>query len=272
MKRVLVAMEFSEVSVNALKYALAYLDIRDQIDILHISTGLLDPQEPMVLQEGLTKEQILKQELEEVILKELGLEALPAQCQIEVEVGQVLPALIKITERIDYDLIIMGTRDKYDVLDKWMGTISLGLAKKIKGSLLLIPRYTTYKSIKKVLIASDYHLNDEFLLEKIKQWNTHHKAFLKFLHIQDNKHDDFGEVSEKIIRSYYEKEKVNFGIEVEQLKSLDIGRSILSSAYKKHMDLIIIIPGKQSMVSSMLFQSVSKNLILKSSIPILFLH
>ena len=62
--------------------------------------------------------------------------------------------------------------------------------------------------------------------------------------------------------------KYKYGFEV--IEANDISKSILSVAYNKHSDIIAISPHHQNFIETLLFKSVSKDLILDSKMPLLF--
>ena len=82
----------------------------------------------------------------------------------------------------------------------------------------------------------------------------------------------YNEEAEKIVKELYEKENVDFGFEIATVNSRNIGDSLLASAYNYQADLMIVIAENQNFMQSLLFKSLSKELVLKSSIPVLFLH
>jgi hypothetical protein len=95
---------------------------------------------------------------------------------------------------------------------------------------------------------------------------------VKFLHIHTGDSDyDIGG-SELIINELVAENDPSFGFELAVIQDKNITQSILSSAYNFKADLLIVIPENQSFIHSLLFKSLSKELILQSAIPVLFVH
>ncbi len=269
MKKVLLPVDFSEVSINAIEYAMEYTSPMDRIEIVHVTMGMLDLQEPIQMEES--KEEIILKSLEKYILANSKYNVLPARCHLSVKIGVPVETIVRESSK-GYDYIIMGTRDKYDLLERWFGTISLGVVKRVKVPVLLIPRHSKYTGLQKVVLASDHHLMDKKLLDRIRKWNKKRKAFIKFLHVKTNPKDDYEKESDTIIREYFSDNEVNFGFEIELMADDRIGDSLLSCAYNFHADMLMVIPDAQSYLESLLFQSVSKEMVLKSTIPVYFIH
>jgi len=270
MKRILIPMDFTEVSNNALTYALQMFDM-ERIYITHSTFGSyhLDSkdEEPRV-----NKKQILTTELTEEVLKIMRQDKLPENISIHILKGDILPSTKKFVEENNISAVVMGTRDKYTLFDKWIGTTSLSIVKTLKIPVYLIPPFSKFREFKNVLVASDFHLGNKQLVDELKNWNMSYGAFIRFLHIQDENKKDFELEKNTIVDSFYENEEPHFGFEIISKKSKDISQSLLASAYNYNSDIIIAAPDNQNFINSLLFRSVTKDLILKSEIPLLFLH
>lgn len=269
MRKILIPMDFTEVSMNALDYALK-IHPESEYTILHVSKGLVHLDEPMVMEPMAFKSDILKAKLLEVIESELGSESRQAIHELMIKEGEIVAEISKVVNEGSYELVIMGTRDKYDFFDRWVGTISLGVVKRIHTPIYLVPRYASFRKFETVLVASDYKPENIQTISLIKRWNQNYKAFIKFLHVSRKPN----EIVDKdlIINTLFAGEEPEFGFEIATVHDKDVSHSILNSAYNSKADLMIVIPENKSFIQSLLFKSLSKDLILKSSIPILFIH
>ena len=272
MKKILIPFDFTEVSINALQYAMDMSQDSDELHLVHVHSGLLSIQSPLMIRAGMDYMECIQKEIEATILKNLGINSLPENLTIVSLTGNPVHAITKYANKTLMDMAVVGTRDKYDMIDRWIGTISLGLVKRLFIPVYLIPRYASFESYNKALIASDHHLAKTPVLHQIKTWNDDYNAYIKFLHVRENISSVYNEEAEQIVRELYEKENVDFSFEISTVTSRDIGDSLLSSAYNFKADILIVIAENQSFMHSLLFKSLSKELILKSSIPVLFLH
>jgi len=271
MKNVLIPMDFTSISINALKYAIdCFPD--SKLFICHVRTGILDTSESVGISMGLSQADFWAKSIKSFVSKELGLSTFPDTIEVAIDVGAVNVCINSFAEKNDIDCIVMGTRDKYNFVDRWFGTTSLAVIKESDIPVYVIPRYAQFGQHKKIMIASDYNSSDSVFLDKIKSWNKTNKAHLHFLHIQDKPIDDYDETKEKIVQHLFEEANVEFSFEIEVLQEKDISHSILATAYNKAIDLLIVVPEKQNFIQSILLKSVSKDLILQSDIPILFIN
>ena len=270
MKNILIPMDFTDVGINALRYALqAFPD--STISVLYIKAAMVDTEEYSPITPGVLRERYWREAMKAFIKKELKSESIPEKITINFEYGPTVSTIQGYMDKINFDAIVMGTRDKYNVFDQWFGTVSIGTVKTSKIPVYLIPKYASYKGYKKVMIASDTHLMNANYINQIKSWNKEHGSFVKFLHIQRADKDDFNEATKSLVYELFEKEDPQFSFEIDVLKDKDISHSLLASAYDMKADLLIVMPEDQNFLQSLLFKSISKDLILKADIPLLFL-
>lgn len=263
-------MDLTEVSVNAMRYA--YDMFPDgAFHVIYAYSGQ-STREPFYLKPGMTKAKILMEEIKNQVKASLEVSSLPSNVYIEVAKGETISVITQAFKDFQPDYIVMGTRDRYDLFDRWLGTISLGIVKGIDCPTFLVPRYASYHQMKKVLVATDHQLDDSNLVQWLKKWNSQYKAFIKFLHIQTKESDEIQSASDSIITKLFEEEAVDFGFEISSIKSKDVTTTLLNKAYNIGADLVIAAPDRQSLITTMLYKSITKELILNSKIPLLFLH
>lgn len=272
MKRVLVPVDFTEVAFNALKYALRRYGQNAEYHVVHVYSGLATADNPLPTDTSIQITESTEAQIEKIILDLLEFDTLPGNIKIRTISGETISSLVSLSKEENFTNVVVGTRDNYDMLDRWFGTTSLGLVKKLDIPILLIPRYSAFSKFNKVVIASDHHLKDNKLISKIKEWNKTHKAYLKFLHVRSEEEVGFTEESQQLVKALFEEDDPEYGFEITAIKSKKVTESLLASAYNFKADLLIILAEKHSYLHTLVFQSVSKEIILKSSIPVLFLH
>ncbi len=271
MKNILVPMDLSEVSINALKYASKMYTTED-IHILHVQLDVLDPLMPFETPEDWSAEAYYKKVVEDHIKSSLGSDFLDERMNIHIRFGTIVETIKQYALSNHTEVVVMGTKDNYDILENWLGTVSLGVVKTLGLPTYLIPRFSKFKSFKSVVIGSDDHLRDVSAIRKIINWNEVHKAELKFVHIKENETDDFVEAKDALVQQIFLDQEPDFSFEVIALPKKNISDSLLAYSHNNNTDLIVLMPDKQSFVGSLFLKSNSKEMIQKSDIPILFIH
>ena len=205
------------------------------------------------------------------IVSELGFDTIPDRINIQIKKGEVVSQIKKHISSHTYDAIVMGTRDKYDLLDKVIGTVSLAIVKTSDCPLYLIPRYANYRKYNRVMVAADKHLLNNKVGLRIKEWNKDYNAFVTFMHVSNGK-DNYVKSEDILVSELFENGDPSFGFEVTTVQGAKVGKTLLDTAYNIGADLLISMPDKQNFLSALLYKSVTKELIHKSSIPLLFIH
>ncbi len=272
MSHILMPVDFTPVAANALRYLLEATTEEDYIDLLHVSTGIVNLSEAPIVQNLQQNEAAVREKMKEYFSKSLSLEKLPERCTVRADTGEIVTTIVgRSKTRGIYNKIVMGTRDKYDLFDKWLGTISLGVVKRSDLPVMLIPPKTSHTKIENCLIAGDQHLCESDNLDLIAKWNAKNKSFLHFVHVGERDEEEFQNTAESIIRSYYETKDVDFGYDISKIPGDDVVEALIDYARKNNCQLIVVLPEKQSFLDALFLRSVSKELILKSSVPMLFL-
>lgn len=271
MKNILVPVDFTRVALNALKYAYnAFPEAK--IHALHVVPSALNTTE--VEYSLLNRVKVVKdgmeEELKKIIKLELGLGYIPNNISTTIMKGETITQIKNYMKEDSFDCILMGTRDKYSLFEKLIGTVSLAVIKQSQIPTFLVPKHAEYKPYKKVLVASDYHILHNKIGSWIKEWNQPFKAFIRFLHIQ-NKDESFMNETDQLVKELFDNSDPDFGFEVKNVNSNKIAPTLLESAYGFGADLLISMPDKQNFFSAILLKNVTKELVEKSSIPLLFI-
>ncbi len=272
MRKICVPVDFTQTAMNALKYALHRFK-GDHISVLHVSPASQNTTktEYSLLGRVSSVKDDLVDELRKVILMELNINEIPKNVLLEVKRGEAISVVRSFVIDRNIDTVIMGTRDKYDVLDKLIGTTSLALVKTLECPVYLIPKSASYKDYEKVIVAVDTYAIEHGIGDIVKLWNTPYNAFVKFLNIQ-NDTEVLNKDTNVIDSNLFSDVDSDFNYEIEHIKASDVSSAIINSAHDFDADLIISIPNKQNFFSALLFKSITKELIQKVSIPLLFIH
>lgn len=269
---ILIPADFSMVSVNAIRFAYDMANKKDQLKVVHVSQGTLSPSNyynPVMA--GLNLVPALKKKMTQLICEALKTHNLPSNIDVEITIGEVVGEVKDMAQNDDFDFIVVGSRDKADLVDRWIGTVALGIVKTNNIPVFLIPANSSYDGFKKTIIATDHKLQNADLLEMISEWNKDHHSFLSFLHVHDQTNGEEA-IHEEIVKSFYEKKQVDFSFEIKTIISGDVSGSLLAQAYEENADLLIAAPNNHGFFHTLMFRNISKDLVLKSKIPVLFLH
>ncbi len=261
-------MDLTEVSVNAIHYALE-ANPNSEKHVLNVRPVNVNvhADRPFHVQKRLM--QSWNDELKEFVKKYIP--DTNSISSFHVTMGNVVGRIHHYALELKPDAIYMGLRDKFTIVDKMIGTHSLGVVKTSKVPTYLIPGHCKFSEYQKILVGSDGHLLDSRLVDSLTAWNKTHKAFMKFLHIE-NTGSTFKADKDQIVEHLLDQNALDFGFEISSIPHENVAQSLLNHAYKWKSDIVIIAPDNQSFIDKMLFKSVSKELIEQTKTPLLFIH
>lgn len=160
MKTILVPIDFSENSINALKYAdTLALKLNASIVVLNIYTGDItnyDAGWPM--EESFKNVKgIIEKEIQEIIEKHCK-----SSTKILVREGKVVSEIADSVKETKADLIVMGTHGATGLKRVFLGSNTANLISHSDTPILAIPENYSFSNIQKIIYATDMsHISSE---------------------------------------------------------------------------------------------------------------
>ena len=179
MKKLLCPIDFSEVSLNALEFAVAIAEKeQSEITLLNIFTRsdfnkILDTKH---LKEDYDKLLEIARAKLEAIAKEIYKESAKkglASCNYEIKSGKIIDIVCSMADEEKYDLIVMGTTGHSAYERKYLGGKAESIIKHTHCSVLCVPEDASFHGIGKIIYATDYQEEDKLA---IQQLHTHHRT------------------------------------------------------------------------------------------------
>ena len=192
MKTILYATDYSENSVAALQYAHA-LSVKTgaELYITHVFDypTLLDTkvQEPFPhLEEDAYRQHNKK--LREFIKRYLGTQMDDVRIEIEaIEDKSVIKGLIKKSEEIKPDFLIVGIKGGSTIRELLMGNTTKQLLNKAPCPVLSIPGGYEYKNLESIIYATDFEVADLGVIHNLDEIAKPYNATIKVVHISTKK-------------------------------------------------------------------------------------
>ncbi|MDH3650080.1 MAG: universal stress protein [Saprospiraceae bacterium] len=272
---ILVPVDFTGSAFNAYQYAnkLAY-QFGGKLTLLHVFEGTFDVADALE-EEGLGKYEQLKEKLESFSHhhpNENSSQLSPLDTTCEIAQGNVVKEVSRFSSESGIDLIVAGTRDKHTIEDKWLGTISQGIAQEAFCPVLLVPSASAFGGFKRIVIATDYHASNFFVLDSIQSFNKPFGASLHFVHVQDDQDKDFEYLKREIFDYLMSYGEPSHAFEIEELTGDNVAESIFDYAQKENADLLIMISQRRAFLQKLIHRSMTREVVLQSPIPVLVIH
>lgn len=270
MKRILLAVDHTPVSMNALSFILDMTsDSSPMIDILHV--------EPYILSTGDTgyddvaTHQSVTQQIENLISDTVK-RPISGDLALFSTRGNVVAEIMDQSKGHAYDLVVVGMRDKEQILDRWIGKTALKIIDAVDAPVLVVPAGVQYEGVQQICVATDTDSMTPEILDQIKKWNLLWSARIKFLHVRKNRDRQFKDTAARIVSEYFEKDEVNFSFEISIVEHDDIVEVLINEAAGENTDLVVAVVKDRTLWNKLFQRSITKSLIRESKIPILILH
>jgi len=187
MERFLIPLDFSDVSANALRYALAFN--KRYFAQLHVLHAFDVPFAASLENDaGLVEYERIRKSFADKIWAFVAdhKDDYHYDTLVTATSGGDLQSIINHVEENDIHLIILGNKGKTG-LGRWFyGTVTRNLLRHPPCKVIAVPGTYTWADIKQILVCTDLSLplTDEHCNE-LKSLADHFKASLVFLHVQD---------------------------------------------------------------------------------------
>jgi nucleotide-binding universal stress UspA family protein len=274
MKTLVVPTDFSAVSLNAVNYAadMACV-IGTNLSLIHVCLI------PMAFSEVPAPAYDINQLISNA---EEKLEALKEKISARtggrliittiVKQGNVVPEIDEYCATVNTYAVVMGS-ESAGGLERFLGggkTISA--VKQFNWPLIVVPPEVKFTAIQKIGLACDFRKVAETIpLNEIKDLVQEFNASLHVLHVTNETGEAYNE--EKIresgwLHAILGEMKPGYHF----INSQDVEGSIAEFADKNKLDMLIIIPKKHGLFSSLFKHSHSIKLVLHSHIPVMAIH
>jgi len=263
MKRILVPMDFSDVSINALEYAKALTqDMKAIITVAHYY-------HPKYSQVGVNYHEMAIHMLESITepnYRKVSQNSMDYLTETEVKKG--FPADRIIEDSAEYDLIIMGTTGTRKGMKKWIGSIAQSTIRKSKIPVLLVPNEASYNGWNHVFYPVKNRIKH---LDKITWMLKSTDPFLDIMHFSSATEKDVLINDLLIIQTDELKKNKQLDLKYQSQYTPHVEQAISEYFESVNLDLLILEKGKESVGEFFFRSSVTNKLTAQLDIPILVL-
>lgn len=265
--KIIVPVDFSEHSSNALKYAAALAsDCGCDIELVHIyhPTPVQVNGQVWVNPEG---EKPFEEQLEKW-WKEAKTEYDDISFSYELIFGFPAGELVKASKTPNTKFIVMGTAGNNEGIQNIFGSVSQEVAQKAHCPVFVIPPDCEFK-YERILYATDNPSLDVNALQVVKELAEKLKAHIQLVHIQtdDNVHTNNWINDIPVVIP----ELQNF--DISTVKDTSITNGLLDAAQKDNSDLIVLATKHRTFWEGIFHKSTTKELLKNlSKYPLLVHH
>ena len=276
MNRLLCPIDFSEVSLNALEFAVAIAEKeQSEITLLNIFTRsdfnkILDSENVDEQYEELLEiaEAKLKAITEEILLEGRGKGL--KDCTYELRSGKTVDIIVEMAEELHIDLIVMGTTGHSSYDRKYLGGKAQSIIANTHSSVLCIPENANFHGIDHIIYATDYQEEDKIAIQQLSQFGRVLNAHVEVLHVSH--HND---TIDKAMFDEFKNELLGFvkpnGVSFDRVVFNHVADGLNDYMAQSEADLLVLLNKKQNFISTLFHRSLTQHLDKFTDYPLMVL-
>lgn len=264
MNKILVPVDFSDASSNALSYAIQLFKGSPlEITVLHIygaksSGALLMKNIDGVLEKD------ARNKMNE-LLQKVQKEHPDITLKPKLSNNYAVSAIVSLGNSGNYDFIVMGTKGASGLKEVFVGSVAGGVMSKTVAPVIVVPAGHTFRPLEKIVLAvSDNPFSDAKVLEPLRKIATMHQSNIKVLHIADKK-------TPQIEKALTAIEDLNPSVDYA-FGTGDTNKDLKEYLMKDFSGLVCLIRSKKGFLDRLLKESVTLKQTFSSPVPLLILH
>lgn len=169
------------------------------------------------------------------------------------------------------DLLIMGTTGRGNLTRKLFGSVSVAVSNRAHCPVLLIPPQAQFKGFKSILYASNFESLDALAIKQTVTFARRFSGQMHFVHVGPP-----GEQGVDLERKLFEINYIYSDPEMPFIFQKIVGEDVIDAmheyAFMQRTDLFIFVTHHRSFWESILHRSISKEMLLHTSAPVLVIH
>lgn len=277
MKTILVPTDFSENASNALEYAVETARaVNASVLVLHVYHPPRSVQSAIrssMLTEEVREATKQAKEKLETITKTILQEYPTVSCTYDIVVGETVSEILSVAQRINPDMIVMGTQGASKVVNVLFGSNTAAIIEKAECPVLCIPQNLPFRIPEKILFATKFSFGDIEGSSKLVEIAKAFDSSIVFGHVVVGieETDEEREVIDKFAKEI----KLNTGY--EKISGMVISDATVSTGIdllieKSGVDMIALSTRKRSLFDKFYNPSITKKFSYYATIPLLAFH
>ena len=263
MTKILVPVDFSDTSLNALFYAIKlFSGAETEITVLHTykinSSAFHMISMDRILEEDAQREmdtllKMVKDQVPDAILKP------------KIFKSDAVSAVTSLGNSGVYEFIVMGTKGASGLKEVFMGSVAGGVISKTKAPVLVVPGNYEYRPLHEIVFAiSAIPFSHPTLIEPLRKLAKMHSSKINVLHIAEENKSQL----EKIVDTMKD---LNPSV-TYAYGTGNINEQLNEYLIKENVELLCLVRGKKDFFSRIFKESVTLKQTFNSPVPLLILH
>jgi nucleotide-binding universal stress UspA family protein len=246
-----------------------------EITLLHVIDGAFNLDDTLVFDLMESKKDAALEKLEyfhQTYPSELGVDIPKVKIQKIVKFGFPGFTIAEYASNKDFDLVIMGTRDKHNLFDKLLGSASAITLRTAQCPVLLIHENVKFNRPKKIVFAFDEKSDLEHALESYWELNSVLKAKTEFIHVKTKNKSDVQDQKSEIVEELFEDHDPSFSFEIKTVDGKNVHTTIKDYCLFGKSDMLIMVHRKEGIFKNIFTSNNSVRMAQEFHLPVLVYH
>jgi nucleotide-binding universal stress UspA family protein len=275
MKTILVPTDFSKNAENAMNYAIEFAK-KEQAKLILLHVFQIDFSRAYVPFDIISEERAALTKEAESKLKDLSKKIKEKSgliCDLLIAEDFIVDAILESVKAKKADFVIMGTKGATGLSGTLFGSNTAKVIKRAKCPVIAVPLGSSFKPLKKIAYATDYHHSDISVLKKIVELVRAFNTQVTILHISDPiMSSETERESMKAFKADILREITYSNIFFQLLKADDIERALEEFVANSETDMIIMCMHHHDLFSKLFGKNISKQMAYHTKIPLMIFH
>jgi nucleotide-binding universal stress UspA family protein len=280
MKKILVPIDFSDCSINALEYAIVIAKkLNFSITVFHSFYFSMPPEYDAISsyinitieEEQKNNENQIKALLKKYENEQYEDDSQKLQMDSIVKLGLITEDITALAVEHHFDMIVMGTKGATGIDKLLFGSVTANIIgeNNIKCPVLAVPKEAKYRGVSHILYGMDYEEDDLPVIDDLLEFADAFEARITCLHVNTDYDTMSADRLEKeILEDTYwftPYSKIKF----ELMRSESTQAGLETYVKENGIDLVAVMPRKRSFLESLFHKSISKDVATYAGVPVL---
>jgi nucleotide-binding universal stress UspA family protein len=272
MSTILVPVDFSPTSLNALRYAVELAKARSaNVEVLHaypIPMGTPDMPVEMILTEEIMADARGRMD---ALVDDLKSEKVAVNTRLVA--GSAAAEIVYLVEQSKPDLVVMGTHGVSAKRNRWLGSNALHVIDRAVVPVLTVPDGATYKPWQRVCCATDFDYHEIDVIREMASWVQLYHAELLLVHINAGNGDHAERNAPAYRESFIEKVRECAGVESVRYEYIFSNIELISQlrefASFNGSDVLVMLHHVQKGLTRLWHRSLTEDMVQQLDVPLL---
>ena len=274
-KNIVVATDFSNLSLNAFEYAKGLAEsLNATLTVVNVREDFMMVSDVAIAPFPLVSSQEIVEKLEKLVEIEnqkLNTVAIGNEIKIKVFNGNPATELIELSMSKDVDLIVVGTTGASNVF-KIFGSTAVKISEDSHCPVLLVPHDAKWKTVEQIMYAANSESISKKMVEEIINIANMLNGDIQFVNVKNydpvfsikQKEIDWNELFDNISSNlYFDKHTIYGNDTIEELKKY---------SQEINADMIVLVGNNRSFWGNLIRENISKKMALTTTVPMMVLH